>query len=144
MRTLLSICHLIFAVRCILYAVLPRSYPFTVLIVEPLHGITFAMMWSVSVEYGKRIAPIGSEATMQALLSGLYYKLAIGIGSSFWGVVTAQRHLGFRKSYFACACLQIVWSLFWNAGWVLESRMTNSLTATMLNSNRPSSRLPIV
>merc|ERR1719506_3401017 len=51
---LLSCCHVVFAVRCLAYTALPRDAPALVLVIEPLHGVTFACMWAVSVEYAKR------------------------------------------------------------------------------------------
>lgn len=118
MTALLSFCHMVFALRCVIYTILPRSCVATVLLTEPLHGVTFALMWSAAVEYGKRIAPQGAEARMQALLNGLYYQLAIGCGSMFWGVVTESQHLGFRSSYLTAAVFIVLWSCIWNLGWL--------------------------
>ena len=126
---LLSFCHHIFAVRCVLYAFLPRAYAFTVLLVEPLHGITFACMWSCSVEYGKRLTPEGSKAKMQALMNGLYYRLALGAGSLCWGPLTEQppRGYGFTACFFGAAVLMLSWSFIWNIGWVLRRRRLPSV-----------------
>jgi len=48
----------------------PHPRPWLVLFVEPLHGLTFAGMWSAAVEYARRLAPQGAEAKMQALVNG--------------------------------------------------------------------------
>merc|ERR1712008_620232 len=124
---LLSLCHVVFAVRCLLYSALPRSCPATVLLVEPLHGITFAMMWSVAVEYGKRLAPQGGEAKMQALINGLYYKLAIGVGSVFWGPLTelpSKGGIGFTLCFQRAAGAILAWSVLWNLGWWIKQTMS--------------------
>merc|ERR1719436_1593125 len=55
LTTLLSCCHCVFALRCLLYVIIPRNIPSLVLLVEPLHGLTFGMMWATAVEYGKRL-----------------------------------------------------------------------------------------
>lgn len=124
LTTLLSFCHFVFALRCVLYVSLPRNYPMLVLLVEPLHGITFAVMWSTAVEYGKRLAPAGSEAKMQALINGLYYQLAIGVGSSIWGYLTElpPKGIGFPASFLSAAAVMITWSFIWNLGWLLYRR----------------------
>lgn len=58
-RTVLNLCHVVFALRCLLYVLLPRGNVWTVLLVEPLHGITFAAMWTASVHYAQNHAPRG-------------------------------------------------------------------------------------
>jgi len=118
---MLSFCHYVFALRCVLYSILPRAQPITVLLVEPLHGITFAIMWSCSVEYGKRLAPEGATAKMQTLVTGLYSQLAIGCGSLLWGNLTQEppKGFGFSTCYVAAAVAAVAWSLVWNLGWLL-------------------------
>ena len=46
--------------------------PWLVLLVEPLHGLTFAGVWTATVEYARRLAKTGTEAKMQALISGTW------------------------------------------------------------------------
>jgi len=125
---LLSLCHIVFSVRCLLYSVLPRCCPATVLLVEPLHGITFAMMWSVTVEYGKRLSPQGSEAKMQALINGLYIQLAMGFGSLFWGPLTEPppKGIGFTLCYQRAAGAILAWSVLWNLGWWIQQTVSRS------------------
>eukprot|EP00927_Polykrikos_kofoidii_P010954 TRINITY_DN14627_c0_g1_i1.p1 TRINITY_DN14627_c0_g1~~TRINITY_DN14627_c0_g1_i1.p1 ORF type:complete len:480 (-),score=56.06 TRINITY_DN14627_c0_g1_i1:116-1555(-) len=116
--TVLVGCHLIFAVRCILYAVIPRESPWLVLFIEPLHGLTFAAMWNAAVLYGKSMAEPGKEATMQAFVAGLYYQLSDGLGSVMWGrLAEEQPHgLGFTTCWILDACVISLWSLIWFAG----------------------------
>jgi MFS family permease len=134
LTTILSVCHVIFAVRCVLYSILPRAHPSWILLIEPLHGITFAMMWTTAVEYGKRIAPAGAEATMQALVNGLYYQLAIGFGSLFWGRVTeeAPRGVGFRVAFRGAAVAILAWCVLWNLGWCVHARCRRGARAPLL------------
>jgi len=138
LTSLLSLCHVVFAARCVAYSLLPQAYPATVLLIEPLHGITFAVMWSAAVEYGKRLAPPGAEARMQALINGLYYQLAIGFGSLAWGPVTElpPRGLGFKASFLLAAVVIIIWCCIWNMGWWAHSRL--SARTPLLNGVSPS------
>eukprot|EP00932_Pfiesteria_piscicida_P004826 SRR837773.14733.p1 GENE.SRR837773.14733~~SRR837773.14733.p1 ORF type:complete len:161 (-),score=17.57 SRR837773.14733:65-547(-) len=124
LTAMLSMCHFIFAARCILYSILPRQHAWAVLLVEPLHGITFACMWSCSVEYAKRLAPDGGKAKMQALVNGVYYQLAIGLGSFMWGPLTEEPPVGvgFTKCYLAAGLVMVLWSIVWNLGWCLRRR----------------------
>mmetsp|Transcript_49585 Transcript_49585/g.105518 ORF Transcript_49585/g.105518 Transcript_49585/m.105518 type:complete len:478 (-) Transcript_49585:58-1491(-) len=122
LTTLLSACHVIFAIRCFLYAACPREHAWLVLLIEPLHGITFAAMWSCSVEYAKRLSPEGGQAKMQALVNGMYYQFAIGIGSVVWGPLTEEppKGYGFAPCYYAAAVLLLIWSVIWNIGWCMR------------------------
>ncbi|CAK0825517.1 unnamed protein product [Prorocentrum cordatum] len=112
LTTLLSFCHLVFAVRCLAYAILPRDQPWAVLVVEPLHGLTFALMW---------LAPPGAEARMQAAMNGLYFLMSLGCGSLLWGHATepAPRGLGFTTCFKLAACTMLTWACVWALGWQL-------------------------
>ena len=37
-------------------------HPWAVLFIEPLHGITYAVMWSASASYAHQVAPEGMGA----------------------------------------------------------------------------------
>ena len=67
LRLILTFCHGVLAFRCVVYSLLPEAQPYLVLCVEPLHGITFAAMWSCSVEFGRRLAPASGRARMQVI-----------------------------------------------------------------------------
>mmetsp|Transcript_51271 Transcript_51271/g.158878 ORF Transcript_51271/g.158878 Transcript_51271/m.158878 type:complete len:182 (+) Transcript_51271:217-762(+) len=125
LRSVLLLCHFIFALRCVLYGLLPSQHPWLVLLVEPLHGLTFAAMWNAAVEYGKRLAAPGQEATMQAFIGGFYYQLADGLGSILWGHLTERppQGLGMRTCYFINAGVVLIWSALWSAGWAVHRRL---------------------
>lgn len=74
-----------YALRFFLYSVLMK--PWMVLLIEPLHGFTYATMWSASTSYAYQIAPNGMEATSQALISGLHWGLGQGLGAVFGGLL---------------------------------------------------------
>lgn len=117
-------CEAILALRCCLYMVLPRHQPWLVLLVEPLHGITFAGMWCASVEYARRLAPPGAEAKMQALVNGLFYQISFAAGSFLWGILVQRppRGLGFSTCFLLDAVLIVGWLGIWRVGWALGLR----------------------
>eukprot|EP00391_Amoebophrya_sp_Ameob2_P002011 CAMPEP_0179000518 /NCGR_PEP_ID=MMETSP0795-20121207/10730_1 /TAXON_ID=88552 /ORGANISM="Amoebophrya sp., Strain Ameob2" /LENGTH=203 /DNA_ID=CAMNT_0020693551 /DNA_START=65 /DNA_END=676 /DNA_ORIENTATION=+ len=112
-RTVLNLCHVVFALRCLLYVLLPRGNVF--LLVEPLHGITFAAMWTASVHYAQNHAPRGLETTMQAICNGLYQQLGFSIGSLLWGQVIDM--YGFDVAYYTAGVVILSWGTIWALGW---------------------------
>eukprot|EP00919_Chromeraceae_sp_WS-2016_P050391 GHVR01119521.1.p1 GENE.GHVR01119521.1~~GHVR01119521.1.p1 ORF type:complete len:123 (-),score=22.00 GHVR01119521.1:322-690(-) len=65
MKGLLVLSHVTFVVRMLGYTLVPKEHPWLVLLLEPLHGINYAAMWSVAVSLARSLAPEGKEATMQ-------------------------------------------------------------------------------
>jgi len=116
--------ELVLALRCVLYAILPRSQPWLVLLVEPLHGFTFAAMWCATVEYARKLAVPGTEATLQALVNGLFYQISAAAGSLLWGLVVQRppRGLGFTKCFLLDAVLIVGWLVIFRAGQRLSQR----------------------
>ena len=100
-----------YVLRFVAYSVL--SDPWWVLPIELLHGVTFALMWSCSVSYAKKIAPPNLEATMQGLLNGVYWGFGRGIGSIVGGQLYS--HYGarwtFRVSAVVCATCGCAYAL---------------------------------
>ncbi|XP_013412647.1 major facilitator superfamily domain-containing protein 6 [Lingula anatina] len=101
-----------FSVRFASYSLLVN--PWHVLLIEPIHGITFGLMMAAVTEYTGIIAPPGMAATLQGLVGGIHWGMGLGIGSlvagqiynKFGGVVT------FRGSAVsALVVLAIVWPL---------------------------------
>lgn len=121
---LYTICQILMAIRCMLYTMVPTDMPWLILLIEPLHGCTFAAMWAASVEFGRQISPKGCRSRVQALVSGTYFQVSQGVGALAWGAVIAN--IGFRPSYQACASLLLGWSLLWN----IAVRMSGSNVLT--------------
>lgn len=84
----LCIVFFVYAARFAAYAAL--TSPWWVLPVELLHGVTFALMWATCVSYAKRIAPPGMEATMQGVLTSVYYGIGRVTGSLLGGVLYSE------------------------------------------------------
>merc|ERR1719223_885354 len=112
------ICYLFLALRCCLYTLLPEKQPWLVLLIEPLHGITFAAMWAATIEYGSQLAPPGTLARMVALINGVYYQASMAFSSILWGhlVERPPRGLGFKHCFLLDAGAMLVWCLAWQLG----------------------------
>ena len=101
---LLWLSHAAYIIRVFGYTLLPhgeRKYSYFILLLEPLHGLTYAGMWLASVEYGARIVPTHLQGTMQGLLGGIYNGLGDSFGSlvggyiyNTYGPVWMYRHTG--------------------------------------------------
>eukprot|EP00056_Hartaetosiga_gracilis_P022847 m.33450 g.33450 ORF g.33450 m.33450 type:complete len:253 (+) comp9864_c0_seq1:86-844(+) len=65
-RNCLVFTFICFFFRFLIYSLMKS--PWTVLAAEPLHGITFALMWASCTNFANEIAPPGLGATMQGLL----------------------------------------------------------------------------
>ena len=79
------------ALRFLGYSLL--SNPWVVLVIEPLHGVTFGIMWAAASTYAAMIAPPGMSATIQGLVSGVHF----GIGVCGWACVRER----------ACVCVRV-------------------------------------
>ncbi|GMH43310.1 hypothetical protein BSKO_11232 [Bryopsis sp. KO-2023] len=77
-----------FIVRLVAYVMLASmGSPWWVLLIEPLHGVTFGCAWGAGTEYSRRIAPPGLDATLQSIFSGMYFGLGYGTGALVGGAV---------------------------------------------------------
>jgi MFS family permease len=76
--TAFSISFAMFALRFLLYSVIRD--PLWVLPVELLNGITFGLSYIAGISYSAKIAPNGSEGTVQGLFSMAFQ----GFGSSLF------------------------------------------------------------
>lgn len=113
----LLVCQIITALRCVLYAVMPRNMAWLAVVVGCLQGVSFAAMWTASMEYAKRLATKDTLATMTSLTGGIYYSLSMGFGSLLWGVlVDTNTGIGFTKSFYLDAVIMMVWSAIWLTG----------------------------
>jgi len=111
-KRIFTFCHVALAVRCCFYVCLPAEHPSMVLLIEPLHGVTFALMWAASVEFARRNAPSGGRARVQALVSGIYFQVAQGLGALAWAPLMDT--FGFRHCYLLCGFVILTWSAIFN------------------------------
>lgn len=73
-----------FSIRYLLYSVIYD--PWLVLPVELLQGPTYGIFYTTMTSYAKLIAPVGTEATIQGILGGLFEGLGIAVGSLLSGL----------------------------------------------------------
>lgn len=81
----LFLTQLVFILRNAYYAYLIN--PWWVLPMETAHGMTFAMMWSTSVNYANTISCDGIETTIQAILASVHFGIGSSIGMTLGGFV---------------------------------------------------------
>lgn len=70
-----------YTVRYLSYSFIPNAW--YVLVIEPLHGITFGAMWAATTSYGGMISPEGLRATVMGLVSATHFgfgRLIAGFG----------------------------------------------------------------
>ena len=70
--------HNCFAIVCLGYAVRLVSYsfisnPWMVLVIEPLHAITFGLMYASASTYACKITPPGAHGSIQNIVSALHF-----------------------------------------------------------------------
>jgi len=118
----LVMCQLITAIRCWLYAIMPNSMAWLVLVIGSLQGISFAAMWVASMEYANRLSSPTTLAKMTSLVNGLYYSVSMGVGSLMWGFLVEEDVLGFRPSFNWDAVVMTTWAVIWLGGKCMCSR----------------------
>lgn len=85
LRWLLILCMAITAGRLFAYSV--ATAPWQALLLQLLHGPTFAVMWVAGVSSANRFAPPGLGATAQGLFSGVNFGLGGAAGALVGGVL---------------------------------------------------------
>eukprot|EP00438_Fugacium_kawagutii_P021748 Skav206705 [mRNA] locus=scaffold99:180899:181744:+ [translate_table: standard] len=79
------------------------SSPWMVLLVEPLHGVTFALAWTAAIDFVKKpeVSGEGLEASAQGLLTACFHGLGPIIGLLGGGLLFDA--LGGHTSYLVFA-----------------------------------------
>ncbi|XP_066298488.1 major facilitator superfamily domain-containing protein 6-like isoform X2 [Branchiostoma lanceolatum] len=72
-------------IRFMSYSLIPS--PWWVLMIEPLHGITFGAMYSAAITYASLIAPPGMETTVQGIVGAVYYGVGRASGALLGGAL---------------------------------------------------------
>lgn len=67
----MTIVFIVWFVRLFAYSYL--SNPWWVLAIEPLHSVTYGLMYACASSYGSKVAPTGMHGTIQGLLGGLHF-----------------------------------------------------------------------
>jgi len=109
---LLSIAYLGATTRWALYSFV-RSVPL-LLALQPLHALSFALMWIASLAHIKRRAPAAALATAQGLFSAAMYAGGV-LGMLTWGAL--YRRVGGGPTFAIaslCAGVAFALSILWN------------------------------
>ncbi len=83
---------LAYIVRVVGYTFIPKNHVALVLLLEPLHGVTYGLAKTSSVEFAARLSPIGFESTGQGLVSmlqGVGSIIGLGLGGWIEGTYSA-------------------------------------------------------
>jgi len=80
-RGLLIIAMAAISLRLLLYSI--TTVPWVVLVIQLIHGLTFAAIFLAGVSYADQIAPAGMKATTQGMFSGTL----MGFGSATGGLL---------------------------------------------------------
>lgn len=111
-------CGCMLSLRYLLYAALPRHLPGLVLLVEPLHGLTYALMFGGAVRRARELAAGGSGADdtlLQAWALAAYTQIGMGAGNLLWGAVLDV--FPFRPVFETAALLLAGWFLCFTFCW---------------------------
>ncbi|CAC9531691.1 conserved hypothetical protein [Leishmania infantum JPCM5] len=118
-RQMMTIAMSVWAFRVMCYAMLTKAW--MVLLIEPLHGVTFALMWLPSVHILARAFPpkLSSSAT------GLLFTFTSGVGPMIGNLLAGTLYtlIGPRKMFF-CAAVAMTTALifFQTLDHILELR----------------------
>ena len=87
-HTLIQFSFLALALRLFLYT--QTSSPMMIALIQLMHGLSFAIFWSVGVVIAHRISPVGFANSGQAVFSGFYFGLGGMSGAYFGGLIYSQ------------------------------------------------------
>jgi predicted MFS family arabinose efflux permease len=125
---LLLVAALCYIVRAIGYSFIPKGHIAYVLILEPLHGITYACGQTASVDMAAKCMPKGYEATGQSLISVVRgFGSFLGVWLGGWAMDKWGPRLMYRGSSFV----------------VLVGASVFGLALTLATRRLPTARTPI-
>lgn len=127
-----------YAVRAAGYTYLTPSTVHWVLLLEILHGVTFAGMWMAAVDFAATVAPPAWTTTVQTVLSASFGCLGPALGSAVGGWIL-ERHTAVVLYRGMAVVVGVVWLVhvvtWWGCGYghdaflksiVMERRNTGS------------------
>ena len=96
-QVMMAIAMVAFLIRMFGYAILTKETLNYILLLELLHGLTFAMMWTATVSIVSKISPAGWKTATMTIVQAFMYCLGGGTRSIVGGWA-AQRY-GFQTMY---------------------------------------------
>jgi len=120
-----------YSIRLFYYSVLP--YPWLVLVVELLPGITTAAVWAACLSYVSINSRPGAQTTMQCILHSVHWGLGYGAGEVIGGILV--HHYGAPKTFvlFGCLCIIILF-VYFLVRWVWGNSEAQMLRENELHS----------
>ncbi|KAK2178027.1 hypothetical protein NP493_565g02005 [Ridgeia piscesae] len=120
-----------FSIVCVVFAIRLASYsfvrnPWMVLLIEPLHAITFGLMYAAASTYASRITPPGAHGSVQNIISSLHFCFGRSFGTLLGGRLFeiyggAATFRMFAASSLVLLVLHVIAQKFWiKAGQVPE------------------------
>lgn len=120
-----------YSIRLFYYSVLP--YPWLVLVVELLPGITTAAVWAACLSYVSINSRPGAQTTMQCILHSVHWGLGYGAGEVIGGILV--HHYGAPKTFvlFGILCIIILF-VYFLVRWVWGNSEAQMLRENELHS----------
>lgn len=113
--SLFVVAALAYAARVTGYTLLTPDTVRWVLLLEVLHGVTFACAWTAFVDFAARAAPPGSSTTFQTVLSATMDCLGGGVGPIVGGA--AVERLGAARVYRFCGAVVLAVTIVHTVRW---------------------------
>jgi MFS family permease len=131
-RATLCLTFLCYAIRFIAYSFI--TIPWTVLPIELIHGVTFALRSAAIVSYARAVAPKGLEATTQTLFEGVLTGLGGGCGGVLGGL--SWQNLGARTTFRISAAASGGGLILFLIGWTFISVVCPQIVEQNAETNR--------
>lgn len=110
-QTMQKVACIAYFTRVVGYTLIPSDKMFLVLLLEPLHGVTYACSKTATVQMASEITPDGYEATVQGIISMLTsFGSVIGVSLGGW-IEDEYSDISLYRSY---AVIVFVGLLFYN------------------------------
>lgn len=106
--TLLAFIGIVYTFRYV--ALASVTSPFLLLLLQPLHGFTFAIVYTASLQYVSRIVPDHIVGTSHLLFITMFFSISGIIASLFGGVIF--EHYGGTTLYLMCGVIVFIGSMF--------------------------------
>lgn len=138
---LLAISTLAYAIRVVGYTLVPKSANWLILLLEPLHGVTFGCLKIASVEFVSQTAPKGYDVSVQSIL-GLVKNMGSLVGVGVGGYVEEKfgSHVLYRGSAVIVTLFLVMFVAVFRAEY--KQKKDNSSGLIEILGVTPSSRGP--
>ena len=131
-ENLQKVACLAYVIRVVGYTFIPKDHVIFILLLEPLHGVTYACAKSSSVEFASKLSPPGFESTGQGIMSMLQGMGTIfGLSLGGWVEDTFSAVVLYRSYAAVVACGLIIFYITTS----IESSSSTTTTRRQGNSS---------